>query len=419
MRYLIKHATILDPNSKHHGKKRDLIIADGKLQQIAAKIEDKKAILIQGKDLFVSTGWWDLFADFAEPGYEQHETLVSGMEAAAAGGYTHVCLLPDVKPVTQSKSTVEFIRNKSGIVDLLPLGCISQFQEGKQLAEMYDMHHAGAVAFSDGRKPIQHAGLLLKALQYLKSFDSLLIEIPDNISLSHHGLMHEGILSTQLGLAGKPSLAESLAVQQAIELVAYTESSMHLTGISCKESVEKIRAAKKKNRSITCSVTMHHLLYTDAQLSTYDSVYKVHPPLRTSEDQQALIKGLEDGTIDAIASHHMPCNWDSKQTEFEYAKPGMIGLQTMLPLLLSLPCKLNLEERIALISTKPAALLGKETTRLEDQLVADLTVFSTSQQWEFNDSTNKSLSQNSPVYHQPLQGKVKAIFNQNQVRMYE
>ncbi|MBL7774207.1 MAG: dihydroorotase [Chitinophagaceae bacterium] len=419
MRYLIKQVTILDQDSKHHGKKRDLLLVDGVIQQIAAKLEDKKATTIQGKDLYVSCGWCDLFSDFSEPGFEQHETLTSGKEAAAAGGFTQVCLLPDLKPLTQSKSTVEFLRSKSSLVELLPIGCISQQQEGKNLAEMFDMHQAGAVAFSDGRKPVQHHGLLLKALQYVKSFDGLVIEIPDDLSLSQHGLMHEGVVSTQLGIAGKPSIAESLAVQQAIELVEYTQSKIHLTGISCKESVDKIRQAKKKKVAITCSTTIHHVLYTDHDLSTYNSIFKIHPPLRTAQDQQALIKGLEDGTIDAIASHHTPCNWDSKQIEFEDAKAGMIALQTMLPLLLRVNTKLDLHERIDLISSNPRRILGKPKSTINEQQPAQLTVFSTSKTWQYNESTNFSLSQNSPVFGEELTGKVVAVFNRGEGRIYE
>lgn len=419
MKLLIKQATILCPSSKFHGKKRDLLINDGHIEKIAVSIDDKKAKRIEDKQLYVSTGWFDLFADFAEPGHEQNETLESGSRAAAAGGFTDVCLLPNHAPVTQHKSNVEFIKGKSGLVNLHPIGAVSKQLEGKDLAEMYDMKLAGAIAFSDGYTSIQHAGLLLKALQYVKTFNGVIIELPDETSISKHGLMNEGIVSTQLGMPGKPAIAEHLAILRGIELANYTQSHIHFTGVSTKGGIDLIRQAKKKKIKVTCSINLHHLLLTDERLVGYDSHYKIHPPLRGADDQNALIKGLEEGVVDAIASHHNPQNWDAKQQEFEYAKQGMIGIQIILPLLLKTSTKLSLADWIRLLTDGPRSVVNLPALSIQEDQPACLTVFSTSKSWSFNETSNASKSNNSPYFGEQLTGKVLAVINNEQVYLHE
>jgi dihydroorotase len=362
----------------------------------------------------LSIGWFDLFADFNEPGNEQNETLETGAATAAAGGYTDVCILPNTFPVTQYKSNVEFIKSKSGMVNLHPIGAVSKNIEGKDLAEMYDMKLAGAVAFSDGKIAIQHAGLLLKALQYVRTFNGVIIELPEDTSISKHGLMNEGIVSTQLGMPGKPAIAEHLAIQRGIELAQYTNSCIHFTGVSTKGGIELIKQAKKKKVNMSCSVNLHHLLLTDEKLITYDSCYKINPPLRSKEDKIALVKALEDGVIDAIASHHLPQNWDAKQQEFEYAKEGMIALQIMLPLLLKVSCKLSIADWITLLTDHPRKILHQPLPLLEEKVKACLTVFSTSKKWSLNEESNLSKSSNSPYFGEELVGQVLAVVNNEQ-----
>ena len=419
MQLLLKKVTIICPTSKHHLKKRDLLIKDGVIEKIAETVDAKANKIIDEKNVFVSVGWMDIFSDFSEPGNEQNEDIQTGTNAALAGGYTDVCLIPNTTPTISSKASIEFIRNKSGIVNLHPIGAISANIEGTNLAEMYDMKKAGAIAFSDGIKPVQQAGLFLKALQYVKAFNGVLIQVPEDISIAQHGLMHEGVMSTQLGLQGKAAIAESLQIQRDLELLSYTESTIHFTGISTKKSVALIKQAKKQGLQVTCSVTPYHLLFTDKALENYDALYKVNPPLRTEDDRQALLKGIEDGTIDCIASHHFPKNWDAKEVEFEYAKNGMIGLQTVLPMLLQLSSTITIEKWISMLTDKPRAIFGLNNLSIQEKQEACLTIFSTDATWKYDAQSNKSKSSNSPYFDQTLQGKILAVINNKEVYIHE
>ncbi len=357
----------------------------------------------------------DLFADFCDPGQEHKEDLISGSNAAASGGFTDVCLIPNTQPAITNKSSVDYIKSKSALVNLHPIGAVSNQLEGKDLAEMYDMKRAGAVAFSDGIKPVQQAGLLLKAMQYVKAFDGVIIQVPEDTSISKNGLMHEGVTSTQLGMQGKPSIAESIQIQRDIELLQYTGSNIHFTGISTKKSVDLIRQAKKQGLHVTCSVTLYHLLFTDKQLETYDSTYKVFPPLRTETDRNALIRAIEDGTIDCITTHHSPQDWDAKNVEFEYAKPGMIGLQTLLSMLLQVSENIQLEKWISLLTEKPRTILGLPLPEISEGNQACLTIFNTEEKWVLNEKSNRSKSANSPYFNHEMKGKVLAVVNNNQL----
>ena len=414
MQLLLKKVTILSPTSKYHLKKKDILIKNGLIEKIADSINEKVKTVIDEKNVYVSIGFMDLFADFCEPGYEHNDTIATGMKASLAGGFTDVCLLPNTNPIIQNRSTFESIKSKSDLVNLHPLGAVSKNTEGKDLAEMYDMKQGGAIAFTDGKKTIQDAGLLLKALQYIKTFDGVIIEIPENTSISKHGLMHEGIASTKLGMPGKPAISEYIAIQQSLELVSYTNSKIHFTGISTKKSIEIIKQAKKQGLQVTCSVTPYHLLYTDADLETYDSLYKVNPPLRTDEDRKALLKAVEDGVVDSIASHHFPQDWDSKTKEFEYAKNGMITLQTMLPSLLKASSKITLEKWISLLTEKPREILSLPMPIIEEKQPACLTVFNPTEKWNFNTTNNESLSANSPLLNSEMIGKIICVINNNQ-----
>ncbi|KXK43954.1 MAG: dihydroorotase, multifunctional complex type [Bacteroidetes bacterium OLB11] len=384
MQVLIKNAHILNVKSKYHQKKKDIFIQDGIIQKIATHINEKADYIIQAPNSFVSLGWVDIFADFCEPGFEHKETIESGIQTAAAGGYTDVFLIPNLFPTTSSKANVEFLKSENQIVNTHPIGSISNQLKGKELAEMSDMNHAGAIAFSDGTQPVQNAGLLLKALQYVKTFDGILIEIPEDQSLTLRGLMNEGITSTQIGLQGKPALAEDTYTFRNIELLNYTQSKLHLTGVSTKKSIEMIKQAKKKNQNLTCSVTPYHLLYNETALINYNTHFKVTPPLRSEEDRKALIKAIQDGTIDCIASHHIPQTFDEKQLEFEYAKNGMISLQVMLSMLLKLDAQIPIEKWIELLSENPRKIFKLPQPKIEEGEAATLTVFNLNEQWKFD-----------------------------------
>lgn len=416
---LIKKATIICQQSPFHLKKKDILVRNGIIEKIADQIPATKVTVIDKKGLYVSLGWMDIFANFCDPGEEFKEDIQSGSEAAAQGGFTDVCLIPNTKPSVNQKASIDYIKNKSGLVNLHPIGCLSANLEGKNLAEMYDMRMQGAIAFSDGTRSVQSAGLLLKALQYVKAFDGVVIQIPDDLSISSHGLMNEGIQSTQLGMQGKPAIAESIMVQRDIELAKYAESKIHFTGISTKASIDLIKKAKKEGIQVTCSVSPYHLIYTDNQLVDYNTQYKVNPPLRTEADRKALVKAVEEGIIDCIASHHMPQDWDAKNTEFEYAQHGMIGLQTLWPILLKINANIKLEQWINMLTNQPRSLFSMDTMNIKAGEKACLTIFNIDESWEVSEQHLRGKSTNTPLLNEHVLGKVVGIINHQEVYFHE
>lgn len=420
MKVLIKKATVLDLGSEYHNKVVDLLIEEGQIKRIAATIKEETDTVIKANGLCVSPGWVDVFADYREPGHEQNETITSGLNAAAAGGFTRVFTTPNTEPAVSTKSIVEFLLKKTTghIVGLQPLGSISKDIEGKVLAEMMDMQAHGAIAFSDGWTPVQNANLMLKALEYVKAFGGTLVQIPMNASLTSGGLMHEGPVSTHLGMAGIPTLAETLTLHRDIELLRYTGSKLHVTGISAAESVAMIKAAKKEGLDITCSVTPYHLALTDEALRTYNSMYKVMPPLRTEADRKALIKGLADGTIDCIASHHRPQDWDAKTREFDYAADGMNVQEATLGIALAgLKDKVKQERLAAALSTTPRKIFGLEAATIQKGATAEITIFTTEGSHVLSSNTLQSVAKNNPYIGKELPGKVIGIINQQQIHL--
>jgi dihydroorotase len=365
----------------------------------------------------VSPGWVDIFSHFCDPGYEFKETLETGAAAAAAGGYTQVFILPNTLPVIQSKSHVEYIVQKSKTlpVSIHPLGAVTKNIEGKDLAEMYDMHASGAVAFSDGLHPVQVSGLLLKALQYIKAFDGVLIQVPIDKSIGTHGLMNEGIISTRLGLPGLPSIAEEIIIKRDIDLLKYTDSKLHISGISTAKSLDLIRQAKRDGINITCSVTPFHLFFCDEDLQGYDTNLKVNPPLRSEEDRQALREGLLNGTIDCIASHHFPQNWDSKTCEFEYAKPGLTGLETAFAVINEVLPAIRNEQLVKIFSTTARTIFQLPSTNIEEGATAELTLFSRNGKTILTRENTRSKSANSPFMQRELKGRVIGTINKGNI----
>lgn len=362
---LLRNARLFGIDPFPSGHTADLLFYEGELSFLTENsAHNEEWEVMESADLCIVPGFTDLFADYREPGYESKETIATGLAAAEAGGFTQVCLVPGTLPAVSSRSMVEAVLGKAAAsgsaVKLLPLGAVTKDLDGSGLAEMLDMRAGGAVAFTDGWKPVQNPQLMLKALEYVKSFDGLLIQMPVDAALSSGSLMHEGEWSTRLGMPGAPAIAEEIFLHRDIELLRYTNSRLHITGISTEGSVELIRRAKADGLHITASVSPYHLLLTDAALEQYDSHYKVTPPLRTEEDRQALINGLKDDTIDAIASHHRPQDWDSKTREFEYAGEGMALQQWMFPLLLThLGESLGLQTILQKLSAGPASVLGQ------------------------------------------------------------
>jgi dihydroorotase len=418
MTILIRKALVIDPDSPYHNSHQDILIQNGIITEVSGKIDTPADRTIDIAGLHLSPGWVDIFTHCGDPGYEFKETLETGARAAASGGFTHIFVIPNTQPAIQNKSTVEYVSEKqvASPVRLHPIGAVTRQIEGKELAEMYDMRNSGAVAFSDGLKPVQSAGLLIKAMQYVKAFNGVIIQIPDDASIAPNGLMHEGITSTRMGLPGKPALAEELMVARDIKLTRYAGSRLHITGISARKSLEYIRRAKDAGIDITCSVTPHHLYFTEEDLGGYDTNLKVSPPIRTTDDRDALRKALLDGTVDCITSHHQPHEWDSKICEFEYAKYGISGLETVYGVLGSLDIRADRIEM--LLSRNPRKIFNLPAATVTKGSEADLTLFLPAQTYPFDSAQMVSKSRNTPFGGKTLTGRVAGVIHGNRSQLH-
>ncbi|MCO5947732.1 MULTISPECIES: dihydroorotase [Mucilaginibacter] len=412
MNLLIKSATVIDPNSPFNQKVVDILIEKGIITRIAPELE-ADAELVEAEGLFVSPGFFDLNCNIGELGLETKEDLKTGTAAATAGGFTGVALMPNTIPPVHSKAEIEYLMNraKRNLVDVYPLGAISHKREGKDLAEMYDMFLSGAKAFTDGNRPVQDAGLMERALLYAQGFDALIISYPEDTAIAGKAKVNEGEISTILGMKGIPPLAEELMIARDLYLAEYTGSRIHFTTISTTRSVELIREAKRKGLEVTCDVAAHHLVLTDEALLGFDSLYKVKPPLRTRDDVNALLKGLKDGTIDAIVSQHTPHEVEFKDVEFEVAEFGIIGLQTAFAL--ALKAGLDIELIIEKLAIAPREILNVEIPSIAEGNDANLVLFDLGEEWEYTKANNKSKSYNSPYIGQNLKGKVLLTTNNN------
>ncbi|MBA3648799.1 MAG: dihydroorotase [Chitinophagales bacterium] len=418
MSLLIRSATIVDPRSEFHLQIKDILIIEDSIFSIEDHIDiPLNTETFNAENLYVSPGWFDMYAHFCDPGYEYKEDLTSGSRAAAAGGFTGVAVLPDTFPVIDSKSQVEYVLNKSrgNIVDVFPIGAVTKKCEGKELAEIYDMAKAGAVAFSDAQHPIAVAGLMMRGLLYIKKIGCVIISFPHDETIAPGGMMNEGAVSVNLGMSGIPHLAEDLMVVRDIELAEYTGSRLHFSCISTKEAVNRIREAKKKNIPVTAGVNPIHLILDDSFLNEYDGNMKIFPPLRSLEDIAALKEGLKDGTIDVICSAHEPQNEERKKLEYEYATAGIINLQTCFALAyMALKDLLDIKDIISKISTVPRDILGLPSPVLRKDSHANLTIFDINSEWNLNSENNLSKSFNTPFIGKQLLGKAVAIFNHGQ-----
>ncbi|MCY7410398.1 MAG: dihydroorotase [Chitinophagales bacterium] len=416
---LIKAATIIDKNSPFHLQTKDILIENGLIKQIKHRIDVKEDVeVFDAEGKFISAGWFDMIANFCDPGFEYKEDISTGAKAAAAGGFTGVALLPATKPVVDSKSLVEYIINKSkgNIVDIFPIGSVTKDAEGKELAEIYDMQQAGAVAFSDAPNPIMVAGLMMRGLLYVKKVNGVIISHPHDETVAPAGQMNEGASSVMFGMNGIPSLAEDLMVVRDIELAEYTASRVHFSSISTKEAVSRIREAKKKNITVTAGVNPVHLVLDDSSIADYDSNLKIFPPLRTQEDIAALKEGLADGTIDVISSSHQPQNAELKDVEFEYAAAGMINLQTCFALANeALKGILKTEMLIEKITSSPRKILGLPEVSMQENAAANFTIFDSEEKWELKKENIFSKSFNTPFISKIFTGKPIAIYNHSQL----
>ncbi len=406
---LVKNVTIIDEASKWHEKTVDIIINKGKIESIGKSLKAGKAEIIKGKKLCISPSWIDIGAQLNDPGLEHRETITEMANCAKIGGFATLIPFPNSQPAVDNKSTLEYVINagKANNITILPMATISQGAKGSDLSELIDLHKAGAIAFTDNKKGVQDSGLLLRALQYVKSFKGLIINTPYDSNLGHRGLIHEGTMSTTLGTRGIPSMAEFTMTNQQLSILDYTESKLCLFGISTKETVDLIKSQNKKVNKISAIVPYLNLIFTDKDLDGFDSNLKVFPPLRSMDDQKALVKGLIDGNIAAISSNHSPLDPECKDLEFEYADFGASGLETVFSALNTHCTKLPLSVLIKSLTYGPAAILGIKQNEIAEGNQASVTIFDTEEEWKYN--TSASPSKNNPFLGKTLKGKVVKV----------
>jgi len=416
MRILIKRVLIVDPLSKHHHKKRDLFIRSGKIVHIGRGLDLKCDKLVDQGGLHVSPGWCDIGTQIGEPGFEHREDIQTVANAAISGGYTTLACFPNTNPVLDTKSTVEYVRKRSEHtgVTILPIGAITKGAMGKEISEMQDMHSAGAVSFSDGRNPLAHSGIMQIALQYVKSFDGVVINRPFDGLLAPNGQMHESIVSTSLGMRGFPTISERIMLERDILILEYTESRLHSFGISSADSVNLVKAALKTKSRLSCSVPAINLLLTDEELVDFDTNFKVMPPLRTNRDRKALIRGYIDGTIQCICSNHVPLEDERKKLEFANADFGSTGLQSAFGMTnTALQGKAGIDQIVHGFTYGPRKILGLPLRTIEEGAEAELTLFDPEKSWTPSIDMLTSKAKNSAALGVPLIGKPVATIHRD------
>lgn len=411
MKILLQSPRILHKGSPFHNKEKNVLLQNGRIVEIGDKNYSADRV-IKAEGMILSAGWFDLGAYSGDPGLEHKEDLESLCKAAAAGGFTEVAVLPNTYPVVQSKNEVSYItrNNDSRLVQVHAMAAVTKNNKGEELTEMIDLHEAGAIAFTDGLKPVWHTDVFYKALQYLQKFKGVLIDHAEDQWLNMFGQMHEGLQSTLLGMKGMPRIAEEIAIRKNIELLGYAGGSLHLARISTARSVEMIRSAKKKYQ-LTCDIAAYQALFTDEYLKDFDTNYKVNPPLRERADNDALIKGLKDGTIDIICSGHLPQDEESKNLEFDLADVGIINLQTVGANLVAIAEEVDWEELIDKVTINPRILLQQDLPKVEPEAKANLTLFDPAKTWNLDERTNFSKGKNSPWFNTRIIGKAVAVFN--------
>ena len=414
MNLIIRAAKIIDTNSDFHNQIVDIKISNGLIEKIGTNIEESKHFEeIQLENLHVSQGWFDTSVSLGEPGFEDRETIANGLNVAAKSGFTGIALQPNSFPILDNQSQINFVKQKANgfATQLFPIGALTKNSEGNELAELFDMKNAGAVAFGDYNKSLDNANLLKISLQYTQDFDGLVVAFCQDNTIKGKGLVNEGIISTQLGLKGIASLAEELIIARNLFILEYTGGKLHIPTISSAKSVHLIKEAKAKGLHVTCSVPIHNLILTDSVIEGFDTRFKVLPPLRTEEDRKALIAGILDNSIDCITSDHNPIDIEHKKMEFDLAKYGTIGLESAFGILLTiLPLEVIIEKLTS----------GKSVFNLENHFItegqkANITLFNPDGKSTFTEQNILSKSKNSAFLNQKLKGKVYGIYNQNQL----
>ncbi|OOV29623.1 dihydroorotase [Flavobacterium sp. LM5] len=413
MKILLRAATILDSKSPFHNQTLDVYIQDGWIKKIGPELQNDGAQEIQLPNLQISTGWFDSSVSLGEPGFEDRETISNGLTVAAKSGFTAIALQPNSFPVIDNQSQINFVRNKAqhSVTQLYPIGALTVGSEGKDMAELYDMKKAGAIAFGDYNKSLDNANLMKIALQYVQDFDGLVIAFAQDEKIKGNGVANEGLASTRLGLKGIPALAEELHIARNVFLLEYTGGKLHIPTISTQKSVALIKEAKAKGLAVSCSVSVHHLVLNEDLLDGFDTRYKVSPPLRSEADRKALIEGVLDGTIDMITSDHNPIDIEHKKMEFDGAKNGTIGLESAFGSLSTvLPTAVIVEKLTAGKTT-----FGITVTTIEEGQMANITLFTSEGESVFEKENILSKSKNSAFLRQPMKGKVYGCIHQNQI----
>ncbi len=420
---LLRQVTVVDPGGPHHDSRTDILISGGRIERVGDRITKGTAEEVRIAGMHVSPGWVDLRAHFRDPGEEWKQGIANGLDAAAAGGFTAVCVLPSTEPVIDGRAGVEYLlaRATDHPVRLMPLGTITKGLKGQQLAELHDLRQAGAVAFSDDQHTVRNTRLMLLALQYSDGLPGKSIPVmvfPNDPDLSVKGMMHEGPLSTRLGLKGIPAMAESIQLARDLALLEYTGGHLHAATISTAESVEMIRAAKARKLKVTASVAAYNLLLDDGCLRGFETCYKVMPPLRDARHIEALRDGLKDGTIDAIVSDHRPEDREHKVLEFGPAAFGIIGSETAFAVAnTALKGRMSLRRTIERFSNGPRAVLGLPAVHIAAGERAEMTLFDPEVDWTCEERDLVSRSHNTPFLGQRFTGRPLGIVANNVLRL--
>ncbi len=418
MQIIIRNVLVLHSQSDFHQKKVDILIENGVIQDIAPNIEASADQEIDAEGAFVAPGFVDIGAFVGDPGLEFREDFESAGKAAAFGGFTTVAIQPNTVPALHSKTEVLYVKNKTknDLVDFLPLGALSHDCKGDNISEMYDMYESGVKAFTDGVKTVKDSGLMLRALQYVKAFDGLIINHPFEKSVAQGGQMHEGVMSTSLGMKGIPSLSEEMMLVRDLYLLEYADGTLHVQNISTARSVDLIRQAKAKGLRVTASVAAINLAFDDNSLENFDTKLKVEPPLRAQSDIEALKKGLADGTIDSINSNHLPLDEESWNLEFPYAAFGALGLETAVAVANTFS-DLSPEQLVEKFAFAPRRILKQAIPKIEKGCEANLTIFNPNTEFIYTEKNIFSKSKNSPFVGKTLKGKTLAVLNNKKINI--
>jgi dihydroorotase len=397
-----------DPAARPADRAADVRIAGGRIVELGRGLAARRVVDV--RDLWVVPGLIDLHVHLREPGQEYKEDLQTGTRAAAAGGFTTICCMPNTRPVNDQRTVTELIVRRArevGVVRVRPIGAITAGLEGKLLADIADMREGGIVAISDDGRPVMNAGLMRRAFEYARTFELPVVQHAEDLDLSEEGAMNEGAVATRIGIRGQPACAESAMVARDLEIVAWTGARYHVAHVSTARTVALVRDAKRRGLPVTCEVTPHHLALTDEACSHYDTRTKVMPPLRTAADQAALFEGLADGTIDCVATDHAPHSPVEKDVEFECAAPGMLGLETALPILLGFVREGRLDEARALaaLTSAPARAFGLPGGTLAAGAAADVCVIDPERPVTIDAEGLSSKSKNTPFLGRTFAGR--------------